>query len=74
MKKMKQTNTTNMQVKLKELEALLVSHDWYYAMSDDHRYYLRGKRQYNEIWNLMTELKDNGYFTEAENLYDKYKK
>ena len=67
-------NNNDMKIKLKELEALLISHDWYYDMSDDHRYYLQGRRQYNEIWNLMTELKENGYFTEAENLYDKYKK
>jgi hypothetical protein len=67
-------NINDMNDKLQRLEELLQTHDWYYNMSDDHRYYLQGRRQYNEIWNLMTELKDNGYFTEAENLYDKYKK
>tara|TARA_R100000315_G_C5193232_1_gene112858 strand:- start:165 stop:374 length:210 start_codon:yes stop_codon:yes gene_type:complete len=67
-------NKTDMNNKLQRLEELLQTHDWYYNMSDDHRYYLQGRRQYNEIWRLMDELKDNGYFTEAENLYDKYKK
>ena len=67
-------NKTDMNNKLQRLEELLRTHDWYYNMSDDHRYYLQGRRQYNEIWRLMDELKNNGYFTEAENLYDKYKK
>ena len=30
--------------------------------------------KYEQIWKLMDELKDNGYFTESENLYDKYSK
>jgi len=60
--------------KLHQLEDLLKVHDWYYAMSDDNSYYKRGRKQFEEIWKLMDELKDNGYFTESENLYDKYKK
>lgn len=67
-------NINDMNDKLKRLEELLQTHDWYYNMSDDHKYYLQGRKQYNEIWRLMGELKDNGYFTEAENLYDTYKK
>ena len=67
-------NIIDMNNKLQRLEELLQTHDWYYNMSDDHKYYLQGRKQYNEIWRLMGELKDNGYFTEAENLYDKYKK
>jgi len=65
-------NITDMNIKLKELEALLVSHDWYYAMSDDHYWYKRGRKSFELIWKLMDELRDGGYFTEAENLYDKY--
>tara|TARA_B100001057_G_C22475224_1_gene804253 strand:- start:30 stop:239 length:210 start_codon:yes stop_codon:yes gene_type:complete len=67
-------NINDMKIKLKELEALLVSHDWYYAMSDDNRYYKQGRKSYELIWKLMDELKDGGYFTEAENLYDTYSK
>ena len=67
-------NNNDMKIKLKELEALLISHDWYYAMSDDNYYYKKGRQQFEKIWELMDELKSNGYFTEAENLYDKYKK
>ena len=63
-----------MNIKLKELEALLVSHDWYYAMSDDNYWYKQGRKSYELIWKLMDELRDGGYFTEAENLYDTYSK
>ena len=65
-------NITDMNNKLKELEELLQTHDWYYAMSDDNYYYLLGRQQFEKIWELMDELKDNGYFTEVENLYDTY--
>ena len=65
-------NITDMNNKLKELEELLQTHDWYYAMSDDNYYYKQGRQQFEKIWELMDELKDNGYFTEVENLYDTY--
>ena len=65
-------NITDMNNKLKELEKLLQTHDWYYAMSDDNYYYKQGRQQFEKIWELMDELKDNGYFTEVENLYDTY--
>ncbi len=67
-------NITDMKIKLKELEALLISHDWYYMMSDDNRWYKQGRKSFEMIWKLMDELTEGGYFTEAENLYDKYKK
>ncbi len=70
-----QLNMKNKYVKMIiELEELLKHHDWYYAMSDDHRYYSSGRKSFEKIWKLMDELKNNGYFTEAENLYDKYNK
>ena len=65
-------NITDMNNKLKELEELLQTHDWYYAMSDDNYYYQQGRQQFEKIWELMDELKNNGYFTEVENLYDTY--
>ena len=67
-------NIIDMNNKLQQLEDLLKVHDWYYAMSDDNYYYTKGRQQFEKIWELMDELKSNGYFTEAENLYDKYKK
>jgi len=66
-------NITDMNNKLQQLEDLLRVHDWYYAMSDDNNYYKRGRKQFEEICKLMNELQDNGYFTESENLYDKYR-
>lgn len=65
-------NIIDMNEKLKQLEELLQTHDWYYGMSDDNYYYKQGRRQFEKIWELMDELKDNGYFTEVENLYDTY--
>jgi hypothetical protein len=41
-------------------------------MSDDNYYYKQGRQQFEKIWELMDELKNNGYFTEVENLYDTY--
>ena len=67
-------NNNDMNIKLKELEALLVSHDWYYAMSDDNYWYKQGRKSYELIWKLMEELKDGGYYTESNDLYDKYSK
>ena len=67
-------NNNDMKIKLKELEALLVSHDWYYAMSDDNYWYKQGRKSFELICKLMEELKDGGYYTEANDLYDKYYK
>ena len=67
-------NITDMNNKLKRLEELLQTHDWYYMMSDDNYWYKQGRKSYEEIWKLMNELEENGYFIESENLYDKYKK
>ena len=67
-------NINDMNNKLNKLEDLLKVHDWYYMMSDDNSYYKRGRKQFEKIWKLMDELKDDGYFTEAENLYEKYSK
>ena len=67
-------NNNDMKIKLKELEALLVSHDWYYMMSDENRYFKQCRKSLELITKLMFELKDGGYYTEANNLYDKYSK
>ena len=67
-------NNNDMKIKLKELEALLVSHDWYYMMSDDNYWYKQGRKSFELICKIMDELKDGGYYTEANNLYDKYSK
>jgi len=59
-------------IKLLELEALLVSHDWHYMMSDDFSYYESGSRSASLIETLRKELKDLGMATEVDKLYDEY--
>ena len=65
-----QDNT--MQDKLNQLEELLKHHDWYYAMSEDMRYFRSGSKSYDEIWKLMKELKNNNHSAKADDLYKSY--
>ena len=67
-------NNNDIKIKLKEIQALLLSHDWYYMMSDDNRYYKPGRKSFELITKIMLELKEGGYYTAANNLYDKYSK
>lgn len=39
------------------LENRLKTMDWFYAMSDDHRYWVAGEAKMKEIDNLMGSLK-----------------
>ena len=55
-----------------KLEKALQTHDWYYMMSDDHRYYTRGSEEARNIHNLITKLKEAGQGEEAEALYKSY--
>lgn len=57
---------------MQQLEKALKSHDWYYMMSDDHRWYTRGSEQARNIHNLIVKLKDAGQGEEAEALYKSY--
>ena len=57
---------------MQQLEKALQSHDWYYMMSDDHRWYTRGSEQARNIRNLIVKLKDAGKGDEAEALYKSY--
>ena len=57
---------------MQQLEQALKSHDWYYVMSDDHRWYIRGAKQADHIRNLIVKLKDAGKGDEAEALYKSY--
>jgi len=42
-----------------ELIEALKSHDWYYAMSDDHSYYVSGRDSLRHIKYLMSEMEDS---------------
>ena len=61
-------------IKLKELEALLVSHDWYYHMSDDYKWYKQGRRSDELIRSTIKQLTINGLGAKANELYNKYNK
>ena len=55
--------------KMKELERLLKSHDWWYSMSDDGRAWDRGRKQADDIHKLIKDIGDDG-----KTLYKKYGK
>ena len=40
----------------KDFQAKLISHDWYYSYSDDHRYWTNGRNQRRELNNLRDSL------------------
>ena len=46
--------------KLKELEKLLKSADWYYMYSSDHKAYLKGQKQMDDIRKLVKKLGKSG--------------
>jgi hypothetical protein len=57
---------------MQQLEKALKSHDWYYMMSDDHRWYKRGSEQARDIHNMIQQLRAAGKGDEAEALYKSY--
>ncbi len=59
---------------LVQLEELLKNHDWYYNMSDDHRYYTIGRQESEEIQQTMEKLINNNCGVVTKELYDKYSK
>ncbi len=67
-----QENESGQDDLMAQLEKALQSHDWYYMMSDDHRWYTRGSQQAQNIRNLIVKLKDAGQGDEAEALYKSY--
>lgn len=52
-----------------ELIKALKSHDWYHAMSDDHRYWAGGQASMKRIKHLMREMKDSD---RAEELFEEF--
>ena len=59
-------NITDMNKKLKQLEELLQTHDWYYAMSDDNYYY--GEMYIENLVGLLSRLEDiNAGYIDCEN-------
>ena len=52
-----------------ELIKALKNHDWYYAMSDDHSYYVSGRDSMKHIKYLMREMEDSD---RAEELFREF--
>ena len=50
-----------------EFLKLLETHDWWYMMSDDHRYYRKGHSEWQVISNAMSEN------PELKKVYEEYK-
>ncbi len=59
---------------LVQLEELLKNHDWYYAMSDDNRYYTSGREESKVIQQTIEKLNNNNCSVMAQELYNKYSK
>ena len=57
---------------LSKLELLLKGHDWYYNMSDDHRWYKSGRAEYERIRETMEECNNNELGTMATELLRQY--
>ena len=59
---------------LKELEAALSSHDWFYQYSDDYRSWSAGEKHKDLIDSLMIRLTAFDLKDKARALYDEYRK
>lgn len=55
--------------KLKEFETAIKSHDWYYMMSDDRRYWVEGQKESSNITRLAKEISGLGGLDEAKKLW-----
>ena len=54
------------------LEQLLVNHDWTYNYSDDHRYWIKGVAQANDIQVQLDVCRVAGHGAQARQLYNQY--
>lgn len=59
---------------LQQLEQLLKAHDWYYARTEDPRVYRRGSEQRQNILQMVRDLHQQDLGTEADELYNQYRK
>ena len=57
----------------KKYENMLKNHDWFYSMSDDNRYYVKGKKEMDDINNMEKQL-SNVDADKARFLHLKYAK
>lgn len=45
---------------IKQLKSMIISHDWYYHYSDDHRYYVKGRDSWRDICSFAQEIGEQG--------------
>lgn len=57
---------------LSQLQKDLKAHDWWYMMSDDHRWYLSGTQSMKEIRELIGIINSAGLTEPAKKLWIKY--
>jgi len=57
---------------LNKLDKAAKNHDWFYMMSDDHRAYINGTDEAEEIHLLIHALRTKGLEDEALAIVDKY--
>ena len=53
---------------LEEFETVLKNHDWFSAMSDDHRVWKRGQEEFKKIREMVNQQ------PEFENIFNQYMK
>lgn len=58
---------------MNDLENMLKTHDWYFAMSDHNYIYDRGMEQMDRILDRIKTLTSMGYEKEAKELYNQHK-
>ena len=58
---------------LEDLKEMLATHDWFYYMSDDHRYFVKGKVERERIMAEIERLTAEGFRAEACALYNEMK-
>ena len=58
---------------LKELRSALIVHDWWYHMSDDYKYYTKGRTQESYIKYLLINCKTYGVSLQGQELLNTYK-
>ncbi len=57
---------------LNDLKAALQQHDWWYMMSDDPKYYNRGKKEEMQIYDLREACRRAGLENQSTQMYKDY--
>lgn len=69
---LKDTKETLAAQLLEDFRVLCQSHDWYFRYSDDHKVFLKGTAEREEITRAARELRELGYNLEADEILKEY--